>query len=144
MRRIQLGLIPDNIPERLIATRTPVASVLRLPPRALQFVEQNYLPVAYRLRVLGKTLGVRDIDTPATYQFEVVVPAQYKIVAQSGEVAALLDGTPLGQNRYLDAGRHQAIVSRGEGRIDLIWAHAIEKGFSPFSPVALDITTASD
>ena len=42
IRRLELGLIQDNIPERLIATRTPMAILSRMPPRARNFIVKNY------------------------------------------------------------------------------------------------------
>ncbi len=145
LRRMELGLLADDIPARLIETTTPIATTLRMPPRACDFIEENYLPVAFRLRVLGKELGLRPNDSdPSAYKIDIVIPARYTIVAQRATIAATIDGTPLAGGRYLEPGPHDVTVSSGNGEIELIWADAIEKGFSPFSPRASDFPGASD
>lgn len=143
-RRLRLGLIRDNIPEMLIATRTPVATTLRLPERATEFVEQNYLPVAFRFRVLGKMLGIHDENFPQTFEFDIAIRARYTIVSERGQLNAIVDGTPLNKSRFLDAGHHQAIISSGAGRIAVVWARAIKKGFSPFVQLATDVLKPED
>ena len=139
LRRLELGLIKDDIPERLMATRAPVASVLRTPPRAREFIEQNYLPVAYRVRVLGKMLALEEHGPDKDHAFEIVIPADYMLVAERGNLQAVLDGTPWRDTRFLAVGRHQVTITSGEGRIALVLASAVEKGFSPFSPQARDV-----
>ena len=61
------------------------------------------------------------------------IPARYAIVAREGAVAGLLDGAPYTGPRLLPAGRHAFTVSSGAGRLALVWAQAIERGFSPFT-----------
>ena len=139
LRRLELGLIKDDIPERLMATRAPVASVLRTPPRAREFIEQNYLPVAYRVRVLGKMLALEEHGPDKNQEFEIMIPADYMLVAERGNLQATLDGTPWRDARFLARGHHQLTLLSGEGRIALVLARAVEKGFSPFSPQARDV-----
>ena len=139
LRRLELGLIKDDIPERLMATRAPVASVLRTPPRAHAFIEQNYLPVAYRVRVLGKMLALEEHGPDKNHEFEIAIPADYMLVAERGNLQAVLDGTPWRDARFLAVGRHQVTITSGEGRIAMVLAGAAEKGFSPFSPQARDV-----
>ena len=139
LRRLQLGLIPDNIPERLVATRAPVATILRTPPRARQFIEKNYIPVAYRLRVLGQMLSTSDEEMPKTCAFEIAIPAEYRLLAEHGNLEATLDGTPFPGTRFLSPGHHEVRASSGSGRIALVLASAIEQGFSPFSAQANDV-----
>lgn len=142
--RIRLGLIKDDISERLVATRAPIATALRMPPRAQNFIEHNYVPVGFRTRVLGKMLETQDRVFPKTSAFDVVIPASYTLVSEDGNIRATLDGTPFDGARILEPGRHEAMILSGEGRLALIWATAVEKGFSPFSPLALDEFGAED
>ncbi len=139
LERIRLGLIEDNIPERLIATRAPVATILRTPPRARQFIEQNYIPVANQVRVLGQMLGRDDQEFGKSREFQIAIPEEYMLVAERGNLEAVLDGTPWQGPRYLSVGRHRVEASSGGGRVALVLARAIQKGFSPFSPKAKDV-----
>jgi hypothetical protein len=139
LHRLDLGLIKDDIPECLLATRAPVATILRTPPRARQFIEQNYLPVANRIRVLGKMLGSEDNGAGKNREFEIVIPADYALVAEHGSLQATLDGKSVSSAQFLSAGHHQVLVQSGEGRIAVVLASALEKGDSPFSPDAKDI-----
>ena len=139
LRRLELGLIPDNIPERLLATRAPVATILRMPPRARQFIEENYIPVAYRLRVLGQMLINNDEELAKTRAFDIAIPAEYRLVAEYGNLEATLDGTPFPEARFLSPGHHEVRALSGSGRIALVLASALEKGFSPFSAQAKDL-----
>jgi Dolichyl-phosphate-mannose-protein mannosyltransferase len=137
-RRMELGLIKDDIPERLIATRTPVATLVRMPPRAHDFIEHNYLPIAFRTLVLGKMLGSKQKIFPKTYEFDVAIPGRYVVLSENGHFQGTLDGIPLEGARMLQAGHHQLQVDGGGGRLALIWARAPEKGFSPFSAIPED------
>ena len=139
LERMRLGLIEDNIPERLIATRAPVATILRTPPRAREFIERNYLPVANQVRVLGQILGSDNQEFGKSRDFDIIIPAQYVLVAEHGNLQAVLDETPWLGPRYLSPGHHQVRVLSGGGRIAFVLARAIEKGFSPFSPKARDV-----
>jgi hypothetical protein len=144
IRRLELGLIKDDIPERLIATRAPIATTLRAPPRARKFIEENYLPVAWRVRVLGKMLGPPRENSPATYDVDLAIPSRCTLAFEQGNFAAVVDETPFNGARFLEAGHHQVQISAGRGRCALIWATALEKGFSPFSPLAIDIFKPED
>jgi hypothetical protein len=41
--RMKAGLIPDTIPERLVETQTPLATVRRMPRVAADFIRKNYI-----------------------------------------------------------------------------------------------------
>lgn len=144
IRRLELGLIKDDIPERLITTRAPIATILRAPPRAHKFIEDNYLPVAWHVRVPGKMLGPQKENFAATYDVDLAIPGRYKLGFEQGNFAAEIDGTPFSGARFLQAGHHQVQISAGAGRCALIWATAVEKGFSAFSPIAIDILKPGD
>ena len=138
LRRIQLNLIDDDIPEKLIETRTPLATLLRMPERAKMFITANYLPISFRLCALGKILSTGESSTQ-TFDFDIAVPAEYAICAERGKVAAECDGTPFKSPKFLAAGHHRVqVAATDHGRIALIWARALERGFSPFAPIKAD------
>jgi len=62
----------------------------------------------------------------------VTIPAEYAIVAENGTTSGFLDGTSYSAPRFLDAGSHRFSTLSERGRLALIWARALEKGFSPF------------
>ncbi len=132
--RIRRGLIADDIPERLIATRTCVAAVDsdQFPPRTRTFLQENYMPVGH-LRVAGQFLTPRVAnDGTFSFPFTVQIPAQYVIVSETGAATGWLDGTPHQGARFLRPGPHEYRSSLSEGRLALVWAQAVERGFSPF------------
>jgi hypothetical protein len=129
--RLRLGLITDTIPERLIATGTCVAveDSTRFPPRARAFLRDNYVSVG-RLRVVGRVLS----EPPPTSAivFDVGVAASYVIVSPTGTVDGDLDGEAYGGPRFLAPGRHVFRTGGSDERLALVWAPAVERGFSPF------------
>jgi len=128
--RIRRGLIADDIPERLIATHTCVAVVDddRLPPRGRTFLHENYLSVG-RLWVAGRLLSLEGADT---VPFDVQIPTRYAIVAENGSALGWLDGTPYEGTRFLAPGHHEFRPATNTSRLALVWAQAVERGFSPF------------
>jgi len=133
LARIRRGLIVDDIAERLIATRTciAVADSFRFPLRARTFLRENYLPVG-RLRVAGRLLTPSASDGLPSFPFDVRIPARYAIVAENGGAAGWLDSTPYEGARFLASGHHEFRSSSDGGRFALVWAQAVERGFSPF------------
>ncbi len=130
--RLARGLLPDSIPEDLVATRTPVVVGDRtgFPPRGRTFMRENYLPVG-SLRVLGRMLQRHDANSE-TIGFSVVVPARYTIVAEHGMVRGALDGIRFEGPRFLAAGIHEFRPDAETGRFACVWATAVEHGLSPF------------
>jgi hypothetical protein len=115
----------------LVATRTCVAA-LDIPgvlPRTKRFLRRSFVRVG-RLRVAGQFLT-------ATEPFTVEIPARYAIVSEKGPGAGSLDGTPYRGARFLPRGHHEFRPEPGEGRLALVWAQAVERGFSPFSGEAV-------
>jgi hypothetical protein len=139
-RRLEQGSLQDDIPERLIATGTPLATLRRVPHKSREFIKANYLPIAFRLRVLGKEL----LRTSPIYRFEVAVPQRYTLVMPFGIVEGVLDGTPFTGPRFLGSGTHTFEPRTKAERIVLIWGAAIERGYSPFATVKADYSTAQD
>lgn len=127
--RIEHGLIPDDLPQRLIETQTAVAiPTKRMSSASYSFVEENYLPIG-ALSVLGKRLKTSE---SGVYRFDIVIPSTYALVSSKGRVDGDLDGSPLVGPRYLAAGPHEFRKSSGKGDLAVIWERAIEKGFDPF------------
>jgi hypothetical protein len=132
--RIARGLIADDIPERLIATRTYVATADsdQFPPRTRTFLQENYVPVGH-LRVAGQFLTPQLVNDGAyAFPFNVQIPARYMIVPETGTATGWLDDTPYQNARFLGPGPHEYRSSFSEGRLALMWEQAVERGFSPF------------
>jgi hypothetical protein len=136
LKRIELGLLPDNIPEQLVKTRTRLITRDGMPPRATQFIDREYLPISRRLRAVGKLLNAADNRFPNVYSFDVVVPARYALLPETGGFTGTVDGTLVEGPRFLEPGHHEARSFSNTGTLALIWSNAIEKGFSPFSESA--------
>lgn len=136
--RMRSHLIHDDIPERLIETRTPLAVTIGRMPRAdIAFTTSNYLPVAFRLCTLGKTVRWGDEQAEST-RFEVAISGRYTLVNACGKIAGVLDGAEFDGPRELLAGSHTFRQTAGAGRTVLIWAPAIERGYSPFAQIEPD------
>jgi 4-amino-4-deoxy-L-arabinose transferase-like glycosyltransferase len=129
-RRIAQGLLRDEVPERLVQTRTCVASLglLRLPPRAREFLAANYIPVG-GLRVVGKRLSPSRGVVPV--RFDVQIATDYVILAAGQPGSGVLDGQPYTGPRHLDPGPHEYQPAAGEKNLVLLWARAWQRGFRP-------------
>jgi hypothetical protein len=109
-----------------------------MPPAAHEFIKDNYLPIAFRTRALGKMLKNENDSSMATYDFEIAVPADYVLVTETPHVGTILDGKIASQPQYLKPGHHQAVVPPGSGRVAVVWSRVIEKRFSPFAAIPDD------
>lgn len=144
-KRLRSGLLPDDIAAKLIEKRAPLVSTRRMPEQARIFIRANYVPIAYRLRVLGQVLREAGPPVAGPLRFTIAVPASYTLVTRAGVAAGLLDGTPFTSPRDLAAGPHEFLPDKkGEGQLVLIWARAVERGYSPFAEIKPDITTPQD
>jgi hypothetical protein len=139
-RRMKAGLIPDTIPERLVETETPLATVRRMPPAAADFIRKNYIPIAFRLSALGQILSTDN----ERFDFEIAVPSVYAVIAEFGLFKGTLDGKSTCGSIRIEAGHHEIQRTSGSGRVALLWARAAEKGYNPFSPVEPDRWTDQD
>jgi hypothetical protein len=138
--RIKEGLIKDLIPERLIETRTPVVTTRRMPPKAAAFIRTNYIPIAFRLSVLGKILQ----GGGEWFSFDILVPSEYTIVSEFGMFAGTLNGEPFAGPKPLVPGHYEVCRTAGSGRLAVVWSAAVEKGYSPFVKLKPDKWTAQD
>jgi hypothetical protein len=129
--RIKLGTIPDDIVAHILLARTAVVSEDsdRYPEGTRAFLNQHYLPVG-SLRVAGQWL--EPIRGASPRQFEVVIPGAYVLVASHGRVRGQLDGSGYIGPRQLASGSHAYLASSGEDSVAVVWATAVERGFSPF------------
>jgi len=128
-KRLKLGLLADDLPQRLIETRTAVVRhSSRMTPASLEFVESNYIEVS-KLHVLGQRL-----KPGAEIRFTVTIPSEYTLVGKDGVVSATLDGTPFSGSRWIEPGEHRLEVSGAQETQDLalVWSRAVALGFSPF------------
>ncbi|MBI2962842.1 MAG: glycosyltransferase family 39 protein [Deltaproteobacteria bacterium] len=132
VERFRRGELRDDIPARLVATRTYVSvpDSPRFPPAARRFLLDNYVPVGF-LRVAGQIL---EVDENGACGFEIALPGRYVLLSPAGPVAATIDGTARAGPLWLAAGHHAIAVSAPGTPLALVWADAAEKGFSPFHP----------
>jgi hypothetical protein len=125
-RRIDLGLIINDSPRRLVQTRTAVVDEsARLGKEPLTFIHQNYLPVG-GLDVLGKALPE---PVSGRVAFAVEIPERYAVTSPYGPVSGMLDGAPLLPAQWLSPGPHELRLSAPVAELSLIWARALERGF---------------
>jgi len=131
--RLRRGLIRDTLPEDAVATRSCVATVEdeRFTDRARAFLAANYVRVG-QLRVAGALLGEPTSDL-RPFTFGVAIPARYAVVVERGTFSGSLDGTRYAGPRELAAGPHQLAPDAPTGRLAVVWAQAVERGFSPWS-----------
>jgi cell shape-determining protein MreD len=131
LERLMRGLVVDNAAQRCVETHTCLAVTKgRMPLRAKQFVGKNYIPVGDDLRVAGRFLKPSTTDR-TRIDFEVVIPAPYKIVARDGPVRGTLDGTPYDGARFLAPGKHTFVRTSPGETLLLLWAQAVDRGFIP-------------
>jgi hypothetical protein len=134
--RLAAGLLPNNIVERLIATKTCVAMTVtrKLPLDVIRFLEDNYIPVG-QLRVLGKKLpringGVEHVH--------IVIGTDYSLVGLDAAARAgtMVDGVPFGDSHFLSEGDHVITLPPMTEPPTLLWTRAVERGFKPMAPDA--------
>jgi hypothetical protein len=137
LERIRRGLLLDDAARTCVEKRVCVAVLPRhawLPSYA--FIEQNYLPVADRLRIAGRILKPSAANSKRC-DFDVAIPASYEIVAADNVVSGELDGTPYTGARFLLTGRHWFESASPVTRVALLWAQAADRNFTPFAHDAM-------
>jgi hypothetical protein len=129
--RFARKLVVDNAAQRAIETHTCVAVMKgRMPWRAKQFIWKNYISVGNDLQVAGRFLRPSATDGNRM-EFEVVIPASYKIIARDGPVTGMLDGTPYEGERFLAPGRHTFVQTSSRTQLAALWARAVDRNFLP-------------
>ena len=132
--RIRRGLMADNTIQRCIDTRTCVAILPDdIPVATFRFLEQNYLPIGNRLRVVGVPL--HSSTDEKRFDFEIVIPASYKIIARDvGTVMGVLDGERYeGKERFLSPGTHTFVQTSAGHDLVVFWAQAVDRNFRPIN-----------
>jgi hypothetical protein len=134
LERMARGLIADRIPERCVETRTCVApaDIKGFPPRARRFLEEHFVVVG-SWRVAGVVLEPAAGDADRALSFEIAIPARYAVAGREGPPRGMLDGAPCDGPRDLAPGRHEYRPAPADGPIAIIWAQAVERGFTPFA-----------
>lgn len=127
--RVRLGSIPDNIPQRLIETQTPIVLANRLEGDSLRFVEANYLLSSDDFYVLGQWLPD---SSGAPAEITIRVPGIYRFVGPAGPIAGKVDGRLRSAPSYLKPGVHRFEPTEPQSRIAVVWAKANDRGFDPF------------
>ena len=138
-QRAARGLLADDVPEHLIATRTAVVILSkRMTERTKDFLEQNYVGVGHytvagkHLSVAGKYLPAPDTD--GAIRFDIALPQQYMLLTKHGLGGGTLDGLPLDGPRELASGPHIFWPPpHTTDHFTLLWSRAYERGFSPFT-----------
>jgi len=99
----------------------------RMLPATQRFIAENYLRVNG-----GHALGKRLQTTPGIpLAFDIAIPEHYGLVALGGPVIGQLDGQSIDGSRWLEAGRHELVVTQPAGDVILLWTRALDRGYSP-------------
>jgi hypothetical protein len=142
--RLGQGILKDTIARELVDKRVPLATTMRMPHRSRDFIKNNYVPIAFRLFVLGKVLRDQKSAPGAPCNFEVHVPSRYTLATADGMPTGQLDGTPFTGPRELAIGKHTYVPDGNPGKVVLVWASAIERGYSPFAKIKKDYKSPQD
>jgi len=111
------GMIKDTVAEDVVAKKCYVAQADGefWPPRARAFLSANFLDLG-RLRAAGQ--WIKDDGS-----FTIAVPGKYAIVSREGIVQQPVE---------LAAGAHRVARPNSGERLAVLWAPAVERGYSPF------------
>jgi hypothetical protein len=130
LKRIERGLIPDDVKPQIIKTGTCVAVNHRLQPGDEQWLRANFLEGAGKVWIAGKNLGVARREMT----FHTDIRAKYSFMTESGKLEGTLDGAPLRDSQEIPAGDHHLEIAAGTGEpVALVWTQALERGFDPFT-----------
>ena len=127
--RMEMGLIPNDIQEKIIKTGTCVAENHRLGLKDQQWLRSNFLEADGNVWVAGKRLG----PARGTIDFHTNIKGRYSIVSERGKLAGRIDGAPLRDSQVIPEGDHRLDIASGTGNVAVVWAQALERGFSPFN-----------
>ncbi len=133
--RILRGLIREDIPARLISTRTLVvlSDSDQFPTTTRRFLHENYLgPGPWR--IAGKVLDCAASGATRRLEFRIAIPAWYALVGAGGAGHGWLDDEPYRGPRFLAAGRHAYVPGQGETRMQLASALELARGFALSRP----------
>jgi len=129
LKRMQLGLIPNDARARMIETGTCVALDHRLRPGDRSWLRANFLEGQGKIWLAGQRLGA----ARPKITFHTDIKGRYSIISDSGKLDGVIDGAPLAESEVIPAGDHQLAIASGKGQVALVWAQALERGFNPFT-----------
>jgi len=129
LRRIQMGLIPNDVKQKIIDTGTCVAVNHRLRPEDRVWLRANFIEGDGKVWIAGEDLG----PARPTINFHTDIKAKYSIVSETGKLAGALDGAPLLESQEVAPGDHQLRITAGTGDVALVWTQALERGLNPFT-----------
>ena len=129
LKRIQLGLIPDDVKQRMIDTGTCVAVKHRMRPQDQDWLRANFLEADGKVWVAGQSLG----PARPAITFHTDIKAKYSVVSENGKAAGTIDGAPLLDSQEVAPGNHRLELVAGKGNVAVVWTQAIERGFNPFT-----------
>jgi len=132
--RMKLGQVKDTVPEDLVSTKTHVVHLTGLTDkgRGFTFIQQNYLPLIRGgdVCVPGKMFRP---EGNGKQEFEIAIPGQYELLAESGTLSAAIDGHSIQGPVFLNAGHHTLEMGgKAATPFCLFWDEAVAKGYSPF------------
>jgi hypothetical protein len=136
LRRIELGLIPNDVRASIIKTGTCVALNHRLRPEDQDWLRSNFLECDGKVWIAGKRLG----PARPAIRFHTDIPGKFSIVSNSGALAGQLDGKPLNGSQQIPAGDHHLELTTGTGEVAVVWSQAIDRGFDPFTKTIAGFT----
>jgi hypothetical protein len=128
LRRMQLGLVPDDVEASIISKPTFIAVNHRLRPEDQVWLRQNFVEGDGKVWIAGKHLG----PAQPSMNFNTLIPGKFSIVSDSGPLTGTLDGAPLRDAQQMPAGAHHLQVTAGKGEVAIVWSQALERGFNPF------------
>ena len=129
--RLRLGLIVDDLPQRLAQTDTKVLVFDRLKGTDLDYAKANYLLVHGRIGVAGKQF--EGLKAGQRVNFTLDIAARYTVVSRDGSIGDVrLDGTRYVLPLALAAGAHTLVV-KDPGDYALVWSTAVDQGYSPYA-----------
>lgn len=135
VKRIDRGLIRDDIVERLIATGTTLVCPAGLTERTRVFLRKNYVSLGDYC-VLGQRLAdeAKTDTSAAALPFDIVIPAMYRVIDAHGPVGGQMDGQASGAACWLAAGPHAFLPGpkKSHRKLVVLLARAVELGLSPF------------
>jgi len=136
IRRIQLGLIPNDVRENLIAKGVCVAVNHRLRPEDQKWLRANFIEADGKVWIAGQGLG----PVRQRMSFHTDIKANYSIVADQAKLAGTLDGVPLQDSQVIPPGTHRLEIASGSGNVALVWTQALDRGFDPFTKKISGVT----
>ena len=128
LKRIELGLIPNDVKQKMIDTGTCVAINHRLRTADQQWLRANFLEGDGKVWVAGRNLGA----ARPTMTFHTDIKGKFSIVSDSGKLKGTLDGAPLLDSQVIPPGDHRLELADAKGNVAYVWSNAVDRGFGPF------------